>query len=155
SVLWACHRHYPGVRITLVVANRRSIEERLLSHQIDIPVMSLIERQERFVIEFVMPYELVVVAMPSHPLLGRVALSPHDLQQELFLLSEQGSGTRLEIEQHFAQAGLSLQNNLELSSIEAIKEGVIAGLGIAVLSRESVAPEVAHGDMALLDVQGF
>jgi len=42
-----------------------------------------------------------------------------------------------------------------LGSIEAIKEGVAAGLGIAVLSRESVAVEVAHGDLAMLDVQGF
>ncbi len=155
SLLGAFHTHYPGVRITLVVASRRSIEERLLSHQIDIAVMSLIEQQEQFVVEFVMPYELVVVATPSHPLLGRTELSPHDLQHEMFLLSEPGSGTRLEIEQHFAQAGLSLQSSLELGSIEAIKEGVIAGLGIAVLSRESVALEVAHRDMALLDVQGF
>src|SRR5947209_5311119 len=155
SLLAAFHVHYPGIHVTLMVANRRSIEERLLTHQIDLAVMSLIEQQERLAVEFLLPYELVVVASPSHRLVGRSALALHDLQQETFLLREQGSGTRLGTEQHFAEAGISLQTSLELGSIEAIKEGVAARLGIAVLSRESVALEVANGDLAMLDVQGF
>lgn len=155
ALLGAFHARYPGILVTLMVANRRLIEERLLTHQVDLAVMSLIEQQERFVIEFLMPYELVVVAPPSHRLAIRSRLTLHDLQQETFLLREQGSGTRLGTEQHFAHAGISLQTRLELGSIEAIKEGVTAELGIAVLSRESVALEVANGDLILLDVQGF
>ncbi len=155
SLLAAFHAHYPGIHVTLMVANRRSIEERLLTHQIDLAVMSLIEQQERLAVEFLMPYELVMVAPPSHQLVERSALSLHDLQQETFLPREQGSGTRLGTEQHFARAGIPLKTSLELGSIEAIKEGVAAGLGIAVLSRESVALEVANGDLAMLDVQGF
>lgn len=155
SLLGTFHTHYPEVRITLIVANRRSIEERLLTRQVDLAVMSLIERQERFVVEFLMSYELVVVAAPTHPLVGRTALTLHDLQQEIFLLREQGSGTRLDTEQHFAQAGLPLQSSLELGSIEATKEGVAAELGIAVLPRESIALEIASGDLVMLDVQGF
>ena len=154
-LLGAFHAHYPRVRVTLMVTNRHSIEERLLAHEVDLAVMSLIERQDRFVIEFLRPYELVVVAPPSHRLLGHSALTLHDLQQETFLLREQGSSTRLGTEQHFAQAGIFLQASLELGSIEAIKEGVAAGLGIAVLSRESIALEVANGDLAILEVQGF
>src|SRR2546430_4983986 len=154
-LLGAFHTHYPRVRVTLIVANRHSIEERLLTHEVDLAVMSLIEHQERFVVEFLMPYELVVVAPPSHRLVGRSALTLHDLQWEIFLLREQGSGTRLDTEQHFADTGISLQSSLELGSIEAIKEGVAAGLGVAVLSRESVAIEVANGDLVILDVQGF
>jgi len=155
ALLGAFHARYPGILVTLMVANRRSIEERLLTHQVDLAVMSLIEQQERFVIEFLTPYELVVVAPPSHRLVARSRLTLHDLQQETFLLREQGSGTRLGTEQHFARAGISLQTTLELGSIEAIKEGVTAELGIAVLSRESVALEVANGDLILLDVQEF
>jgi len=154
-LLGAFHAHYPRARVTLIVANRRSIEERLLSHQVDLAVMSLIEQQERFVVELLLPYELVAVAPPSHRLVGRSALTLHDLQRETFLLREQESGTRLGTEQYFADTGISLQSSLELGSIEAIKEGVAAGLGIAVLSRESVAFEVANGDLILLDVQGF
>ncbi|MDQ6660704.1 MAG: LysR substrate-binding domain-containing protein [Chloroflexota bacterium] len=155
ALLGAFHTHYQGAHVTLRVANRHSIEELLLTHQLDLAVMSLIEQQDRFVIEVLMPHELVVVAPPSHPLARRAALTLHDLQQETFLLREQGSGTRLGTEQHFAHAGMSLQISLELGSIEAIKEGASAGLGVAVLSRESVALEIASGDLIILDVQGF
>ena len=117
--------------------------------------MSLIERQDRFDVEFLMPYELVVVAPPSHRLAGRPSFDPRDLQQETWLLREQDSGTMHDTEQHLVHAGVPLQTSLELGSIEAIKEGVTAGLGIAVLSRESVALEVASGDLAILNVQGF
>ena len=93
--------------MTLIVANRRSIEERLLTHEIDLAVMSLIERQECFTVEFLLPYELVVVAPPSHRLVGRSALVLHDLQQETFLLREQGSGTRSSMERFFAERGFA------------------------------------------------
>ncbi|HEV7236113.1 MAG TPA: LysR family transcriptional regulator [Ktedonobacteraceae bacterium] len=155
SLLGAFHTHYPGISITLSVANRHTIEEYLLTHQVDLVVMSLVEQRDRFVMELLMPYELVVVASSSHHLAGRTTLALHDLQEEMFLLREQESGTRLDLEQHFVRMGMSLRTGLELGSIEAIKEGVAAGLGIAVLSRESIALEVANGDLAILDVEGF
>jgi len=155
SLLGAFHTHYPGVRITLSIANRRTIEERLLTHQVDLVVMSLVEQRDRVVMELLMPYELVMIAPPSHRLAKRSALTLLDLQEEIYLLREQESGTRLDLEQHFVRVGLPLRTGLELGSIEAIKEGVAAGLGIAVLSRESIALEVANGDLAILDVEGF
>ena len=154
-LLGAFHTRYPGIHITLMVANRRSIEEQLLTHQIDLAVMSLIEQQDRFVVEVLMPHELVVVASPSHWSTHRSALTLHDLQRETFLIREQGSGTRMDTEQHFAYAGVPLQPSLELSSLEAIKEGVAAGLGIAVVPWESVALEITSGDLVMLNVEGF
>ncbi|HEY6408805.1 MAG TPA: LysR substrate-binding domain-containing protein, partial [Ktedonobacteraceae bacterium] len=106
SLLGTFHTRYPRVRIMLKVANRRTIEECLLTHEVDLAVISLIERPDRFVVEFLMPYELVVVTTPSHRLVGRPTLGLRDLQQETFLLGEQGSGTRLDTEQHFAHTGV-------------------------------------------------
>jgi LysR family transcriptional regulator, low CO2-responsive transcriptional regulator len=154
-LLGAFHARYPRIHITLTVADRRSIEEHLLTHQVDLAVMSLVERLDRFVMEPLMPHELVIVAKPSHRLAGRSALALDDLRQEIFLLREQGSVTRLLTDRHFAHAGVPLQASLELGSIEAIKQGVIAELGIAVVPSESVTLEIASGDLAILDVQGF
>ena len=154
-LLGAFHARYPGVHVTLVVAHRRSIEEDLLTHQIDLGVMSFIERRERFVIELLRPYELLMVASPFHRLAGRSAIPLHDLQEETLLMREPESVTRLATELHFAQAGVPILASLELGNIEATKEGVAAELGIAVLPRESVALELASGDLVMLDVQGF
>jgi LysR family transcriptional regulator, low CO2-responsive transcriptional regulator len=154
-LLGAFHARYPQVHVTLMVAHRHSIEEGLLTHQIDLGVMGLIEQRERFVVELLRPYELVVVAPPSHRLARRSALSLHDLQAETLLMRERGSVTRLATELHFAQAGVPIPASLELGNIEATKEGVVAELGIAVLPQDSVALELTSGDLVLLDVQGF
>ncbi len=154
-LLGAFHARYPGVHITLMVAHRRSIEEDLLTHKIDLGVMSFIERRERFVVELLRPYELLMVASPFHRLAGCSAISLHDLQEETLLMREPESVTRLATELHFAQAGVPIPASLELGNIEATKEGVAAELGIAVLPRESVALELASGDLVVLGVQGF
>ncbi len=154
-LLGAFHTLHPGLHIHLTVANRRVIEEYLLTHQVDLVVMSVIEHHERFVVEHLAPYELVMVASSTHPLATRAGLSLHDLRAETFLLHEPGTATRHDVELRFAQDGLSPARSLEFASIEAIKESVIANIGIAVLSRESISWEVEHHELSILDVQGF
>ncbi len=149
------HARYPQIHITLLVAHRHSIEEDLLKHKIDLGVMGFIERRERFDVELLRPYELLVVASPFHRLAGRSAIPLHDLQEETLLMRERESVTRLTTELHFAQAGVPIPASLELGNIEATKEGVAAELGIAVLPYESVALELSSGDLVELDVQGF
>jgi len=154
-LLGAFHARYPGIHVTLMVERRHIIEELLVNHQIDLGVMNLVEPQEHFAIELLRPYELVVVASLSHQLAGYGTLSLRDLHRETLLLHEQESLARLTSERHFGQAGVTLPFSLELGSIEAAKEGVAAGLGIAILPRESIALELASGDLVVLDVQGF
>jgi DNA-binding transcriptional LysR family regulator len=154
-LLGAFHARFPGIHVTLIVAHRRSIEENLLTHQIDLGVMSFIEQRERFVVELLRPYELLMVASPSHRLAGRSAIPLQDLGGETLLMREPESVTRLATELQFAQAGVPIPASLELGNIEATKEGVAAGLGIAVLPRESVEIELDHSDLVMLDVQGF
>jgi DNA-binding transcriptional LysR family regulator len=69
-------------------------------------------------------------------------------------MREQGSGTRIAVEQKFADAELELKVALELGNNESIKQGISGGLGIAVLSLHTLT----SGDMnelTVLDVQGF
>ena len=154
-LLGSFHALYPRIRLTLLVAHRHLIEEDLLSYKIDLGVMGFIERRERFVIEVLRPYELLVIASPAHRLAGRSSISLHDLQEETLLMRERESVTRLATELQFAQAGVPIPASLELGNIEATKEGVAAGLGLAVLPYESVALELRNGDLIVLDVQGF
>lgn len=154
-LLGSFHARYPQIHVTLLVAHRHTIEAKLLAHEIDLGVIGFIERREHFDIELLRPYELLVVAPPAHRLARRSAISLHDLQEETLLMRERESLTRLATELHFAQAGVPLPASMELGNIEATKEGVMAELGIAVLPHESVALELAHGDLVVLDVQGF
>ena len=71
---------------------------------------------------------LVLVAPPSHPLVGLAGLQPQRLKDEPFILREPGSGTRLTAER-FCQPRHHPQNRLEVGSNEAIKQTVAGGLG--------------------------
>ena len=82
----------------------------------------------------------MVIAAATHPLAQRRDLQLADLAGERFILREQGSGTRLACDAHFAQAGLYPQVRLELGSNEAIKRSVAAGMGLAVMSETRWPP---------------
>ncbi|HEV2583444.1 MAG TPA: LysR substrate-binding domain-containing protein, partial [Ktedonobacteraceae bacterium] len=81
-LLGAFRAQHPRIHVTLTVANRRSVEEQLLTRQLDLAVMSLIERSDQFVVESLMPYELIVVAAASHKLANRSGLTLLDLLKE-------------------------------------------------------------------------
>jgi DNA-binding transcriptional LysR family regulator len=98
---------------------------------------------------------LVVLASPEHPLVNKSNISLEKLSKETILLREAGSGTRLAMERCFASHNLELPQAIELGSTEAIKQGVIAGLGISVLSKHAVTLELAMGIVKLLDVDEF
>ena len=149
------HARYPQIHVTLIVASYRVVEELLLTYQLDLAVMSTIEQHYFLHAEPFLSYMLVVIAPPTHRLAQCVAITASDVQAETFLLHERETASRRYVEEYFAREGVALQTTLEMSSIDAIKEGVIAGLGIAVLEREAITLEIASGELVILDVQGF
>ena len=83
-LLGSFHARYPQIRITLLIAHRRTIEDDLLTYKIDLGVVGHVEQQERFVVELLRPYKLLVVASPFHRLAGRRTIPLHELQKETF-----------------------------------------------------------------------
>jgi DNA-binding transcriptional LysR family regulator len=149
------HARYPEIHVTLVVANYRSIEESLIRYQLDLAVMSTVELEGLLDVQQFLPYVLVVIAPPTHRLAQHAMITASDVQGETFLLHERETASRRSVEEYFACKNVKLNNTLEMGSIDAIKEGVIAGLGIAVVEREAIELEIASGELVILDVEGF
>ncbi len=68
-------------------------------------------------------------------------------------MRERGSGTRNAIERRFDENGITIRPRLELGSNEAIKQAILAGLGVSALSRHTLT--LNEGQFAVLDVEGF
>lgn len=149
-----CAAH-PGIEVAMVVGNRENLLQRLALNQDDLYIMGQPPEQMDVLSEAFGQNPLVLVAPPQHPLVGQAAIAPTRLANEPFILREPGSGTRLTAERFFATHGVTLKNRLEVGSNEAIKQTVAGGLGLAVLSAHTVGPELALGELARLDVQGF
>jgi DNA-binding transcriptional LysR family regulator len=149
-----CAAH-PGIDVAMVVGNRESLLQRLASNQDDLYIMGQPPQHMNLVCENFADNPLVLVAPPNHPLVGKRRIDPVRLRQEPFILREPGSGTRLTMEQFFADQGFSPVNRLEVGSNEAIKQTVAGGLGLAVLSATTVVSELALGELVQLEVKGF
>lgn len=146
---------HPGIEVAMYVGNRESLLQRLASNLDDLYIMGQPPEQMDVIHETFADNLLVLVAPPGHPLAGLRNIPPTRLMDEPFILREAGSGTRLTTERFFASQGVTLKNRLELGSIEAIKQTVSGGLGLAVLSANTVQSELALKQLVQLDVQGF
>lgn len=149
-----CQR-YPGIDVSLKVTNRERVLQRMTDNMDDLYVLG--QPPEHMDVEFepFLENPLVVLAARNHPLAGKKKIPPKRLEEEQFLMREQGSGTRLATEQFFSERGLKLKVKMDLGSNEAIKQAVAGGLGIAVLSAHTLALESSIDELAILDVQGF
>ncbi|MEW5835425.1 MAG: LysR family transcriptional regulator [Pseudomonadota bacterium] len=149
-----CAAH-PGIDVALVVGNRETLLQRLADNQDDFYVMGQPPPGLNLESELFADHQLVLVAPPTHPLVGRRRIPAERLAREPFILREPGSGTRLSTEAFFAARGITLRTRLEIGSTEAIKQTVEGGLGLAVVSATAVRSELELGHLATLDVQGF
>lgn len=102
-----------------------------------------------------MKNELVVAAAPAHPLAGRRCIPFAEFATYPIVAREVGSGTRQDTERLFADHGTRPAVAMELRHSSAIKQGVAAGLGVALLSRESMVHHLATGALVILDVEGL
>ncbi|MFT0531498.1 LysR substrate-binding domain-containing protein [Castellaniella hirudinis] len=140
---------HPMVALHLTVDNTRDITGMLLNHAIDI---ACVEGPVHHAQLDTLPWRsdaLVVCAAPSHPLASAARLQPRDFADARWILRERGSATRSLTEQALSALppGRIL---LELGQIEAIKQAVIAGLGIACLPYAATLDAVATGRLRVL-----
>lgn len=149
-----CERH-PQIDIALEVLNRDGVVQRLRDNVDDLYIMSMPPPDIDLEDQVFMPNPLIAIAPAGHPLARRRALSLRELSGERFILREQGSGTRMAIDEHFRRARFQPGVRLELGNNEAIREAVAGRLGIAVLSVHALGENLAAHGLARLDVEGL
>ncbi|MHA6491861.1 LysR family transcriptional regulator [Pseudomonas borbori] len=148
----AFRRDYPEVNLQLVVTNHAQALKRLSANRDDLLIMSRVPADLN--LEF-LPFlnnPIIAVAPPEHPLCSQTSLSLQDLTPWPLLTRESGSGTRLACEEYCHQKRAHFAHTLEVGSMEGQCEGVIAGLGLALLPRHAVRRELACGALRELPV---
>jgi DNA-binding transcriptional LysR family regulator len=149
-----CQRHQ-GVHVSLDVTNRQAILRQLENNDTDIVLMGKPPDGLGVVAEPFMDNPLVVIAPPHHPLARKRLVRLTQLKDETFLTREQGSGTRIAMERFFSAKGLRPSSSAEMTSNEAIKQSVEAGLGLGVVSAHTVELECEVGRLKILKVESF
>jgi DNA-binding transcriptional LysR family regulator len=145
-------RKYPDIGFRLTVANREVVHQLLREQHADVaitgePPRGLPLRRIPFA-----PHPMSFVAAPDHPLAARARIPPGALGGERLLLREQGSGTRANLERFLRAHGVKAARADEMGSNETLKQAAMAGMGIAFLSHQTFAMELAAGRLVRLNV---
>jgi len=151
-ILGAFHARHPAVALTLVALNTRGVLDALLAHDVELAVVEGPLGSDRVEVSPWMEDALVAVAAPGHPLTRVKGLTAARLVKELFLIREEGAGTRTVVLAALRNRRLTPTRLFEISENEVIKKLAAAGVGFAVLSRFAVEEELARGELAELRV---
>ncbi len=146
---------HPKVSIHLDVSNRESVLGQLAANRIDLAIMGQVPDGLGLEATRFMDNPLVAIAPPDHPLASKKHISVKNLASESFLVREAGSGTRGAMERFFAARGQDIRTSMEMSSNEAIKQAVQAGLGLGILSLQTLEMELVLKRLAVLAVEDF
>jgi len=143
---------YPGITVALRIANSRIVEERIRDGDVDVAVIGghMLGPGERCVTACIVD-ELQLIVRAKHPIGAKI--SGAKLSREPLLIREEGSATRQVTERALREAGIIVRPAMELDHTETIKRAVLAGLGIAFVSRYAIEDEVRARRLRVVAVE--
>lgn len=149
-------QQYPRIRVSFDVTNRATLLKKLEANESDLALMGSPPGDMDLIGEPFMDNPLVVIAPPSHPLVGEKDIPLKKLKDDPLLMREVGSGTRVAMERFFLEKkNFKLISSIEMNSNEAIKRSVEAGLGLGIVSLHTIELEKELGRLEILDVRSF
>lgn len=155
ALLAAFREQHPGVQVKLTVDRRESILGLLKDHKIDLAITGHPPNEAEVDAEVFARHPHFIVARADHPLVGQRHLRWAALRGESFIFREQGSATRNLLEYLLQQESMNVEIAFQLLGNETVKQAVIAGLGISLLSAHAFKIELEAGHMAILDLTGM
>jgi len=152
-------KQHEGVTVSLDVTNREHLLRQLADNEKDIAIMGRPPQEADLVTEPFADNPLVVVAAPDHPLAkmnsNEYVIPLYRLQDQTFVVREQGSGTRTAMQRFFAEHDMSISSSMEMNENEAIKQSVQAGMGLGVVSIHTIELELETNRLVILNVEDF
>lgn len=146
---------HEGIEVMLFVGNREAVFDRLRNNEDDLYVLGQPPTDIKVENYMFAPNPIIAIAHPGHTLAKKSLVDPKELANHPFIMREQGSGTRRTIEQFFKQHDVPVKVRMELGSNEAVKQSVIAKLGMSFVAGTSVRNELRLGDLVELNIKGL
>ena len=155
KLLGEFYKRFSGTNINLYVTNREGLLKHLNDNTVDMAIMGQPPKGMHVEATRFMDNPLVVIAPKGHELTKQKNVPLSALQQETFIMREDGSGTRIAMERFFEGTDYSISSAMEISSNEAINQAVEAGLGLGVVSHHTLELELALDRLEVLDIESF
>lgn len=154
-LLGVFHQRFPDVRVSMDIKRQEHVIQQVADNAVDMAIMGQPPDDMKLTAIPFMDNPLVIIAPPNHRLAKTKSISLKQMERETFLVREPGSGTRGAMMRFFKANKIKLTTGMEMGSLEGIKQGVQAELGLGVVPRGAIEIELQLGKLAVLNVKGM
>lgn len=151
----AFYTSHPGTEVKVTVSPSEQLEQKILNNELDFALIEGICHVPSFVCEEYMEDQLTVICPAESDFRQGQEISVEEFRKQRFLLREHGSGTREVFDRAVGQAGFSVTPIWEAMSTTALVNGVINGLGVAVLPYRMIVGPLKQGLVTAIRVKGL
>ena len=155
KLLGVFHQRFHDVGVSMDVTRQQSVLKQVADNEVDMAIMG--QPPEAMNVDAIpfMDNPLVIVAPPGHRLAKQKNIALKQMEKEIFLTREPGSGTRGAMHRFFRQHKLKLTTGMEMGSLEGIKQSVQAELGVGLLPRGAIETELKLKKLVVLNIKGM
>ncbi len=153
SLLFEIQNDYPELEIHVVIGNTEEIVQSVRLYQVDIGLIEGQTNEKELSVHSFMEDELFIVSSNNHELANKDEVTMADLQNQAWVTREVGSGTREYLNHFFRSNGLKVKSLLTISSSQGIKETLINGMGLSLLSRSVIERDVQQGILSIIKLK--
>jgi LysR family transcriptional regulator, transcriptional activator of the cysJI operon len=148
---------HPDVRVRLTVSDTQTVVDRVAERELELGIVGAGRRHRGVAFEPFFRDEVVLACPSDHGFAGKT-VSLDDLRGAKLIVMQDGAGVRQVIEDELRNAGMRLRDldvQLELGLQESVRSAVLAGHGIAFISRLAIEADLAAGRIATARVRGL
>lgn len=145
-------KNNPGVDLVMDVTNKAEVVKALENNDVDFAMVSTLPKNLKIETIPLMTNKLYLIGGKQFDF-KKGNLSPKDMEQLPLIYREQGSATRYAMERFIASHKISTYKKMELTSNEAIKQAVLAGLGFSIMPLIGIKNELQNGDLQVIHIK--
>jgi len=143
-----------GIELTMDVTNKMKVIESLSKGEIDFALVSILPEKLQIHEEIILDNELYFVANNKFKI-DKQKLTKEELEKHALIFREEGSATRKVMEDYFEKKNIRATKKIELTSNEAVKQAVIAGLGISIMPLIGIRAEIKSKKLKIIPSSGL
>ena len=144
-----------GVDLSLDVTNKSKVIESLQKNEVDFSLVSVLPDNLSIDRLELMQNKLYLIANKNQVFKKKKYQDKSILETLPLIYREEGSGTRFVMEKYLSEQSISIRKKMELTSNEAVKQAVIAGLGCSIMPLIGLKNELQNGELQIVPVKGF
>ena len=145
---------HPGVQLEMDVTNKNKVVKSLQNNEVDFALVSILPKKIKVEKIDLMQNKLFLVGNMEEDFSKKKNIEAI-LQNRPLLFRESGSGTRQTMERFIDQNAIKIEKKMELTSNEAIKQAILAGLGYSIMPLIGIRKEMQNNELQIIPLKGL